>query len=400
MLGSRRGSQFSFSKGSRFAPKKQFGGGRYDSRTGTNDHTKYIRAAESARPEEVIETDVFYKDMAIMDRVKDAVVARGYEKPTPIQVQVIPHIQQGRDVIGIANTGTGKTGAFLIPLLEKILKDPTQRVLIVAPTRELSQQIKDELRLLSHALPVYSALVIGGTSMIPQIQQLKRNPHIVIGTPGRLIDLIERRVLHLGEFHNVVLDEVDRMVDMGFIRDVRYLISLLPKNRQSLFFSATVSPQINSIIQTFLSDPITVSVRTRETSKNVEQNVVKVAPGSTKLKTLEELLEKEELKKVLIFGRTKRGVERLSSYLYARGFKVASIHGDKPQHKRDLALRLFKNDSVDILVATDVAARGLDIPDVTHVINFDEPATYDDYVHRIGRTGRGDKMGHALTFVS
>jgi superfamily II DNA/RNA helicase len=189
------------------------------------------------------------------------------------------------------------------------------------------------------------------------------------------------------------------MVDMGFIQDIRYLISLLPKERQSLFFSATISPAINTIIQTFLKDPVTVSVRTRETAKNIDQNVVKVEAGKSKIQTLENLLEKEELKKVLIFGRTKHGVERLSNHLYTKGFKVASIHGDKPQRRREMAIRLFKNNSVDILVATDVAARGIDIADITHVINYDEPATYDDYIHRIGRTGRGDKKGFALTFV-
>lgn len=398
--GSRGGSKFSFSRGSRFAPKRNYQGGRYGSRTGVNDTSKYVRGAEMAAPvDETAVATIKFSEMPFSDIVKHAVAARGFDTPTPIQEQSIPHILEGRDVIGIANTGTGKTGAFLLPLIEKILKDDTQNVLVVVPTRELGQQIQEELREFTKGMKIYSVLVIGGANMQNQITQVRRNPHVVVGTPGRLKDLIERRVLNLSNFHNVVLDEVDRMVDMGFIQDIRYLISLLPKERQSLFFSATISPQINGIIQAFLKDPVTVSVRTRETSKNVEQNVIKVDPGSTKIRTLETLLEKEELKKVLIFGRTKHGVERLSNHLYTKGFKVASIHGDKPQRRRELAIRLFKNNSVDILVATDVAARGLDIADVTHVINYDEPATFDDYIHRIGRTGRGDKKGHALTFV-
>ncbi|MBI1862564.1 DEAD/DEAH box helicase [Candidatus Microgenomates bacterium] len=313
--GSRGGSKFSFSKGSRFAPRKNFHGGRYSSRSGVNDVSKYVRGAEAAPTEEAVKASMLFSDMPLSDIVKAAIVRRGFEHPTPIQEQAIPHIMEGKDVIGIANTGTGKTGAFLLPLLEKILKDRNQKVLIVVPTRELGTQIRDELREFSNNMGIYSSLVIGGANMHAQITQIRRNPHFVIGTPGRLKDLIERRVLNLSNFHNVVLDEVDRMVDMGFIQDIRHLISLLPKERQSLFFSATISPQINSIIQTFLMNPVTVSVRTRETSKNVHQNVVKVEPGSTKIRTLEGLLEKEELKKVLIFGRTKHGVERLSGHL-------------------------------------------------------------------------------------
>lgn len=396
-----RGSRFGFSRGgtSRYAPRKFYQGGRYGSRTGVVDVTKYVRAADTSAPQEAIATKSTFAEMPLSEIVKYAVAQRGFDRPTPIQEQSIPHIMAGKDVIGIANTGTGKTGAFLLPLIEKMLKNDRERALIVVPTRELGQQIKEEMREFSKGMNIYSTLVIGGAPMNPQIMQIRRNPHVVIGTPGRLKDLIERRVLNMNQFHNVVLDEVDRMVDMGFIHDVRYLISLLPKDRQSLFFSATISPAINGIIQAFLKDPVTVSVRTRETSKNVEQNVVRVKPGSNKIQTLEEMLEKEEFKKVLIFARTKRSVDRLTSQLVRKNFRIASIHGDKPQPKREQALRMFKNDGVDVLIATDVAARGLDIPDVTHVINYDEPATYDDYIHRIGRTGRGDKIGHALTFV-
>ncbi|MEO6508886.1 MAG: DEAD/DEAH box helicase, partial [Patescibacteria group bacterium] len=200
-------------------------------------------------------------------------------------------------------------------------------------------------------------------------------------------------------FKTFVLDEVDRMLDMGFINDIKYLISFLPPVRQSLFFSATLSPEINRLIQSFVQNPVTISVKSQDTSKNVEQDIVRVNPSANKIMVLHDLLKKDDFKKVLIFGRTKMGVERLATGLFQEGFKVTSIHGDKPQHKRAQAIRLFKENVVNILVATDVAARGIDIADITHVINFDQPATYDDYVHRIGRTGRGNSKGTALTFV-
>ncbi len=202
----------------------------------------------------------------------------------------------------------------------------------------------------------------------------------------------------MNRFNTIVLDEVDRMVDMGFIQDIKYLISLLPAKRQSLFFSATVSEQIKGIIKSFLTNPITISVKTNMSSEHIHQDVVRLN-GAFKIDVLTELLKKEEFKKVLIFGRTKMGVEKLSVSLFQKGFKVASIHGDKPQFKRQQALRLFKEDVVNILVATDVAARGIDVPNITHVINYDQPSTYEDYIHRIGRTGRANQAGHALTFV-
>jgi superfamily II DNA/RNA helicase len=342
-----------------------------------------------------VEVDV----LKIDDRLKKNIIDRGYENLMPIQGKVIPEILVDKDVIGIANTGTGKTAAFLIPIIEKIINDSNYKALIITPTRELALQIRDELRKFIFQIPIYSAVCIGQSSIRNQIFELKRNPHVVIGTPGRLKDLMERRVIKTELFNMIVLDEVDRMLDMGFLPDVKHIISLLPKKRQSLFFSATISPEINRLIQSFVVNPVTISVKSQETTSHIQQDVVRIEKGKTKIQTLNELLKKESFKKVLVFGRTKMGVERLSRDLFNNGLKVVSIHGDKPQFKRQQAIRMFKEDAARILVATDVAARGLDISDISHVINYDPPATYEDYIHRIGRTGRANKTGVALTLV-
>ncbi len=305
----------------------------------------------------------------------------------------------GKDVVGIANTGTGKTAAFLVPLLQKILMNKKESVLVVVPTRELALQIEDELRLLAVGMGIHSVSCVGGAPMGRQIRALQYRNNFVIGTPGRLKDLIEQGVLNPSYFNTLVMDEADRMLDMGFINDMRYLAELMPTPRQTLFFSATFSREIERLVGEFLNDPVRISVKTRDTSKSVDQDVVRIAPGKDKVDVLHEMLSRNEFEKVLIFGRTKHGVERLSQHLERRGIKAASIHGDKTQSHRVRALDQFKRSEVKALVATDVAARGLDIPNVSHVINFDLPATYEDYVHRIGRTGRAGKTGIALTFV-
>lgn len=232
-----------------------------------------------------------------------------------------------------------------------------------------------------------------------QIRRLRQDPHFIIGTPGRLKDLVERKHLDLSSFNNVVLDEVDRMLDMGFIHDMKFLLALLKEPRQTLFFSATLPKEIAELAKKFLKDPITVRIESRATAENVEQNVINVRKKDQKVDILHDLLLKEDFQKVLIFCRTKRGTERLSKTLLESGFKSDSIHGDKSQSQRERALRRFEENALQVLVATDVAARGLDIDDVTHVINFDVPETYEDYIHRIGRTGRGGKTGNALTFI-
>ena len=390
-------NRFSSNRFSR--PRPRFGGGGR-SRNGGQfiDESKFIRKATGVEKAEQFVPSFSFNDLPISSTLKANILKKGYSNPTPIQDASIKSVMQGKDVVGIANTGTGKTAAFLIPLITKIM-EKRQQVLIICPTRELALQIRDELRSLTSGMAVYSALCTGGSSVRNQAYELSRNPHFVIGTPGRLKDLIDRKSLHLDRFQTIVLDEVDRMLDMGFIHDIRHLISFLPKERQSLFFSATVSPTIQQLINSFAKDPVVISVKKRDTTANVDQDIVPVSAAQPKMTVLEELLKKEEFKKVIIFGRTKHGVERLSRALFQKGFRVTSIHGDKEQSQRNHAIRLFKENVVNILVATDVASRGIDIDDISHVINFDQPNTYDDYVHRIGRTGRGNKRGIALTFV-
>lgn len=354
----------------------------------------------SAAPahEEYVATHKF-ADFQIAPEIKKNIAAKNYVSPTPIQDQAIPVVLQGKDIIGIANTGTGKTAAFLIPLIDKVARDRSQNVLIITPTRELALQIQDELFQFAKGLGIKAALCIGGTSMRRQRTEIAYRPNFVIGTPGRIKDLVGQNCLHLSSFGNVVLDETDRMVDIGFIHDIKYLISLLPQKRQSLFFSATVSQKVKEIIETFVTDPVTVSVKVRDTVENISQEVIKVEGGKQKVDKLHDLLIQEGFDKVLIFGRTKWGIQRLTNELTDRGFKAGAIHGNKSQSQRQKTLDQFRTNQIHILLATDVASRGLDIEDVSHVINYDMPSSYDDYIHRIGRTGRAQKRGTALTFV-
>ncbi|HSX57944.1 MAG TPA: DEAD/DEAH box helicase [Candidatus Saccharimonadales bacterium] len=363
------------------------------------DHNIFIKKASEAVVSESYQPHNSFIDFAINDTLKRNIVKRGYTQPTPIQDKAIQPILDGRDLIGLANTGTGKTAAFLIPLIDKMVKNRNERVLIITPTRELAGQINTELKEFSFGLNIFSSIVIGGANLHRQMSDLRRRPNVVIGTPGRIKDLIERRALNLADFKNFVLDEVDLMVDIGFIRDVQYFISLLPVERQSLFFSATIPPKVQDILQAFVRDAVTVSVQTQPTSENVDQDVVRVLDRNKKVDQLHDLLIKDEFNKVMIFGRTKHGIEKLNKQLTSRGFSVGAIHGNRTQGQRQRILRSFKEDQINILLATDVASRGLDIDNVSHVINYDLPETYEDYIHRIGRTGRADKKGKALTFV-
>lgn len=351
------------------------------------------------KPVEQVITHQF-ADFKMDPRIKNNVKFKGYITPTPIQDQSIPVGLEGKDVIGIANTGTGKTAAFLLPLLNKMLDNRSQKALILAPTRELALQINEELLAFSKGFNLPSILCIGGSNIVFQIRLLKRPFNFIIGTPGRIMDLMNRKLLDLSGFHNVVLDEADRMVDMGFINDIRMILGKLPRERQSFFFTATLEPKIEELIRQFLNNPVKVSVKLRDTSGNVDQDIVRVPSDSkAKLRILIEHLNMPGFDKVLVFGRTKHGVEKISKAILEAGIRSDSIHGNKSQNYRIKALQRFKKGEVKVLVATDVAARGLDISAVSHVINFDIPANYDDYIHRIGRTGRADRKGVALTFV-
>ncbi len=381
-------------------------GGRFSRGGGRGGgHSKHINPSlfvnKAIITEEIVHfvPDHNFTDFLIDENLKVNILKKGYTTPTPIQDKAIPHILKGMDLVGIANTGTGKTAAFLIPLINKVLTQPKENILIVVPTRELAIQIEDELKGFVDKLKLYSVVCVGGAPIGPQIRALRYRNEFVIGTPGRIKDLMEKKVLDLKNFKTIVLDEADRMLDMGFVNDMRLMMKEMPKNRHTLFFSATTSPEVNGLIKEFLREPVMISVKTQDTSKNVDQDVVRVARGENKLDILHSMLIQPDFGKVLIFGRTKHGVEKLTTVLRDRGFKAESIHGDKNQSARQRSLKNFKDDKAQVLVATDVAARGLDISGVSHVINFDLPATYEDYVHRIGRTGRAGKKGKALTFL-
>lgn len=361
--------------------------------------SKFVKAAKPTEQIEYVPTHQF-DDFAVHDLIKQNIRAKGFTAPSPIQDQTIPLGLDGKDVIGIANTGTGKTIAFAVPVLNRLMSDKNAKALIVAPTRELAQQIEEEFRAIGRRSGLFGALLIGGTAMGPQLRDLRSNPRIVIGTPGRIKDHLERKSLDLGDFNMAVLDEVDRMLDMGFVRDVSQILSKLSPNRQSFFFSATLDRKVSELIQTYAHDPVTVSVKTGDTSDNVHQDIVPYQTSTDKIDQLHNILIREGTAKAIIFDDTQRSVERLSRELLARGFKADAIHGGKTQGQRQRALDKFKRSEVTILVATDVAARGIDVKDITHVINYATPKSYDDYTHRIGRAGRAGRTGYALTFVA
>jgi ATP-dependent RNA helicase RhlE len=382
-------------------------GGRNNGQRSTHrqrvfDPSHVILQSELNQPEaiQIIEYQIVnqFEDFEISEKLKLNIKNRGYITPTPIQDQVIPHILNNKDVVGIANTGTGKTAAFLIPLLNKVILDNSQKVLIITPTRELALQIRDELTLFSRTLGIYSTLCIGGASINRQIDSLRRGQNFVIGTPGRIKDLNQRGKLGFNQFSNIVLDEVDRMLDMGFIHDVKEIVNLLPKQRSSYFFSATINNTVKEVMREFLYNPVFVSVKTQEAAQNIRQAIVKIN-GRSKIDVLHELLMQEDFQKVLVFGKTKRSADKLTKALEVRGIRVNAIHGNKSQGQRERALKQFKNDYVQVLVATDVVSRGVDIKNISHVINYDLPESYESYIHRIGRTGRAQAGGTALTFI-
>jgi ATP-dependent RNA helicase RhlE len=381
---------------------------RYNNQRTSNKpkHGQYInpdRFVKAAIP--VIEEDKYvstnqFQDFDINPILKRNLESNGYSEPTPIQDQTIPAALTGRDIIGVAHTGTGKTAAFAVPMLNELMKDKTKRALIMAPTRELAQQIEAECVKISRSSGLRTAILIGGSSMGRQLSDLKYNPQIIIGTPGRIKDHLERQSLNLATIDIVVLDEVDRMLDMGFVNDMRKILGLITHDKQSFFFSATLDAKVRELAGTFVKDPVTVMLKSGETSDNINQDVVQYASPHDKLDKLHSELIKSEVYKVIVFEETKRGADRLGKELVLRGFKASSIHGGKSQGQRQRALKQFKQNEVNVLVATDVAARGIDVIDVTHVINYSVPHTYEDYVHRIGRAGRAGRAGNALTFIS
>lgn len=342
-----------------------------------------------------------FKELGISELVMKALESMGFEEATPIQAQTIPLGLKGKDVIGQAQTGTGKTAAFGIPMIDRIEKSQRKiQGLVVAPTRELAIQVSEEIYQLGKFKGVRSLPIYGGQQMHRQIRALREGPHIVVATPGRLLDHLRRKTIDISHVKIAVLDEADEMLNMGFIDDIRNILKLIPSDRQTLLFSATMPKAIRQIASTMMKSPVEVKVQSKAmTVSNIDQNFVEVHERE-KFDALTNLLDTVDPDLAIIFGRTKKRVDEVADGLQARGFRAEGIHGDLTQGKRMSVLNKFKNSQIEILVATDVAARGLDISDVTHVFNFDIPQDAESYVHRIGRTGRAGKDGVAISFIA
>jgi ATP-dependent RNA helicase RhlE len=381
-------------------------GGRGGGRSGggarkmpTFDPSQFINKNPVEVVEEVYVPKNKFSDFGFHPDIVKNLDTMGLTDPSPIQDEVIPQIMQDVDVIGIAATGTGKTAAFLLPLIQKTLELQHEQTLILTPTRELALQVENEFKKFKTPFKLSSTTCVGGTNIRPQLSALRRKQHFIIGTPGRVMDLIDRGAITPANFTNVVLDEADRMLDMGFIHDMRKILGDIPEDRQTLFFSATMTKEAEGLVNDFMIDPITISVKKKDVTDSVKQDVV-VYQQAHKFDSLLALLSKDEFKRVIIFGAMKHSVEKLAQDLTKAGVKADAIHGNKSHGQRQRALNGFKSGQVRVLTATDVAARGIHVDNVSHVINYDLPGTFEDYVHRIGRTGRGVEKGEALTFVS
>lgn len=343
-----------------------------------------------------------FEEMPIHAKLKQNILDLGYEEPTEIQDKTFETVANIEDVIGIANTGTGKTGAFLIPIIHNLLDedDDIFQTLVILPTRELAEQVDQEFRKLAKGLNLFNICCIGGTPVYKDVKKLRRFHHIVTGTPGRLCDLARQGVLDISAFSILVIDEFDRLLDMGFSEDVFFLADKMANRDQTLLFSATIEPKQEKLIEQLMDEPVELKVSSgTTTAEHITQEIVRCTRNE-KFDKLLEMLQTDAFEKVLIFAETKSTVSDIAYQLKKARVKVDEIHGDKSQDYRKKALARFKSDKIDVLVATDVAARGLDISDVTQVINYEIPRTYDSYIHRIGRTGRAGKAGHAYTFVT
>jgi ATP-dependent RNA helicase RhlE len=377
-------------------PARQ-GGGRKKS---TLDPTLLIKKATGDVVKEYV-SDRIYDTMPISPNLKECLHEKGFKRPTEIQDRTLEALLEGNDMLGIAQTGTGKTGAFLIPIIEKLITKPQKSyALVVVPTRELATQVEEEFRSMTKGLGLFSSCFIGGTNINRDIQNLRRGTHIVIGTPGRLLDLNNRGNLNLKPFKTLVLDEFDRMLDMGFINDMKKIIAGLQSREQTMLFSATLDRTQESLIKTILKNPISVKVsKGNSTGENIDQDIIRIKNGDDKFNILLNMVSESEYEKVLLFEETKHKASRLCKKLNSAGITSDQIHGNKSQNARQKALKSFKEGKIKVLVATDVAARGIDVSDVTHVINYQIPMTFDSYIHRIGRTARAGKTGKAFTFV-
>ena len=347
-----------------------------------------------------------FQDLDIIDPLQRALTKEGYTTPTPIQSLAIPHLLKGKDLMGIAQTGTGKTAAFVLPILQRISEDckaptpGTPRALVLAPTRELAAQIDQSFATYGQFLRFRHTVVFGGVSQVAQVKALSQGVDILVATPGRLLDLMNQGYIKLKSVEFFVLDEIDRMLDMGFINDMRKVVSALPKEHQSLFFSATISKEMGKFAGKLLRDPVRVDAAPQaDTLESIEQRVFFV-DHSDKYTLLLELLEQGDMERTLVFTRTKRGADKVAMRLSRVGVDAEAIHGDKSQNQRTRTMRNFKSGRLEVLVATDIAARGIDVDDISHVVNYDLPMEAESYVHRIGRTGRAGAKGTAYSFCA
>lgn len=345
-----------------------------------------------------------FSELGLNDRLLQGIRATGFSKPTPIQQQTIPVALKGRDIIGLAQTGTGKTAAFVLPMLHRFDETPkkrgTIRGLILTPTRELAQQVEESITTVGRFTNYSSLPVYGGVSMDNQLRRLRRGVDIVVATPGRLLDHLDRGTIDLSNVEVFVLDEADRMFDMGFINDVRKIISHIPQKRQTFLFSATMPESIRKLTASIQTNPEIIRIgKQTNPAESITQYFFKV-PQEQKLDLLAHIMKAESMKSVLVFSRTRRGADKISKKLSQRGFKVTAIHSDRTQAQRQNALAAFKHGRYQVLVATDIAARGIDVEGISHVVNYDTPVYAEDYIHRIGRTGRAELTGDAITFIA
>ena len=349
-----------------------------------------------------------FSDLGLSKEILSALEEKGYTTPSPIQVQAIPAVLSGRDLMAAAQTGTGKTAGFTLPILQ-LLSDPKNtnqvksnhiRVLILTPTRELAAQIAENVDMYGKNLSLKSTVVFGGVKINPQMMRLRQGVDILVATPGRLLDLYEQNAIKFSQLEMLVLDEADRMLDMGFIRDIKKIIALLPKQRQNLLFSATFSPDIRDLAKGLVNNPVQISVTPENSTAETIEHWLVAVDKNKKAALLHHLIKEEKWRQVLVFCRTKHGANKLTKFLADEGHKAAAIHGNKSQGARTKALAGFKDKSIEILVATDIAARGIDISQLPQVVNFDLPNVQEDYVHRIGRTGRAGADGQAISLVS
>lgn len=387
-----------------FSRKKSFNQGKQNrskASSKTFDPSVFIKKATSNEDSQYVASRLIPK-LPVNKGIINNLIKKGYETPTQIQDKTLEPIMEGRNLIGIAHTGTGKTGAFLIPLINNLLdKKPASQVLVVAPTRELAVQTNNEFNSIAAGLKLYSNCLIGGTSVNADVRKLKKPSHFIIGTPGRLNDMVRQGAIKLKDFNTIVLDEFDRLLDMGFSQEINQLVDGMINRQQTILFAATNDNSQKQIINKLAADLVEVKVSNgNSTIDTVEQDVVKIKNGEKKIEVLLDMIRDETFEKVLVFAETKRWVSQICKHLRQSGVKADEIHSDKSQNYRSKALSSFKKQNIQVLVATDVAARGLDISEVSHVINYQQPNNMESYIHRIGRTGRAGKSGKAITFVN